>query len=277
MSHKKYRTEPECLNCGAIVAGKFCSDCGQENIETREKFFHLVTEFVSDYFHFDSKFFRSLIPLFTKPGFLTKEYWEGRRVRYIHPLRLYFFITIIFMIVATAFYSHFKDKLREAVVYQTEDTVAEAREKGPVLLTMDDDDKAVPLLRQGMDYFFRDLKYISFFMLPVWALIFHMLYIRRKGFYVDHLVYTVHMQSLSYILVTIALLLAFVWPDYISLIRRITVITLGVYVAASLRYLYHQSWWKTILKSMVATFTIIAGMGLVMGIYMATNYLIHRP
>src|SRR3954467_15567727 len=106
MSHKNYRQETNCLNCGAEVTGKFCSNCGQENLETKENFFHLVGHFISDYFHFDSQLFRSLIPLFTKPGFLTQEYWAGRRTRYIHPLRLFFFVTIVFVLSTNAFYKH---------------------------------------------------------------------------------------------------------------------------------------------------------------------------
>src|SRR5688500_15873267 len=104
MSHKKYRAETNCLNCGAEILGKFCHRCGQENIDTHQNFFHLTWHFISDYLHFDSKFFRSVVPLFTRPGFLTKEYWEGRRVPYILPLRLFFFVTIIFMISTGYFY-----------------------------------------------------------------------------------------------------------------------------------------------------------------------------
>src|SRR6188768_2656745 len=119
MSHKKYRTETNCLNCGAEVSGKFCSACGQENLETRENFLHIAGHFISDYFHWDSKFLRSLIPLFTKPGFLTKEYWQGRRLHYIHPLRLFFFITVIFMIATTAFYKQFGHKLKDRMMTNT--------------------------------------------------------------------------------------------------------------------------------------------------------------
>src|SRR5689334_9210734 len=133
MSHKKYRKETDCLNCGAQVTGKFCAECGQENLETKENFFHLAFHFVSDYFHFDSKFFRSLIPLFSRPGFLTKEYWEGKRVRYIHPLRLYFFITIVFMVAATYFYQHLDPTkkmsfVNTSVTFDRADSVALAKD-----------------------------------------------------------------------------------------------------------------------------------------------------
>ncbi|MCH7677577.1 DUF3667 domain-containing protein, partial [candidate division KSB1 bacterium] len=41
------------------------------------------TIFLGDYFTFDSRFFRSFIPLLRKPGHLTNEYNSGRRVSYI--------------------------------------------------------------------------------------------------------------------------------------------------------------------------------------------------
>src|SRR5688500_1590968 len=104
MSHKKYRAETNCLNCGTEVLGRFCQNCGQENIEIKENFFHMVTHVMGDFFHFDSKFFRSLKPLFIKPGFLTREFWDGKRMQYIHPLRLFFFVTIVMVIIANAYY-----------------------------------------------------------------------------------------------------------------------------------------------------------------------------
>ena len=43
----------------------------------------------------DSRIFRTLAPLYVRPGFLTNEYFAGRRVRYVTPFRLYFFLSVI--------------------------------------------------------------------------------------------------------------------------------------------------------------------------------------
>jgi len=98
--HKHYRKDKECLNCGFPVELKFCSNCGQENVELKEPFWLLFAEGFSDFFHFDSKFTRSIIPLFIKPGFLSLEYNKGRRARFIHPLRLYFFISVVMLLIS---------------------------------------------------------------------------------------------------------------------------------------------------------------------------------
>ena len=79
MSRLKERKEKNCLNCNAEVQGRFCHVCGQENIETKETVWHLISHFFQDITHFDGKFFSSLKYLVTKPGFLSTEYMIGRR------------------------------------------------------------------------------------------------------------------------------------------------------------------------------------------------------
>jgi hypothetical protein len=92
----KLRSEKNCLNCGHFVADHFCSHCGQENIETKETFKHQLSHVIGDITHFDSKFLQTVKFLFTKPGLLTLEYLKGKRVRYVHPVRLFVFTSFLF-------------------------------------------------------------------------------------------------------------------------------------------------------------------------------------
>jgi predicted amidophosphoribosyltransferase len=46
MSGGSIRKEPICLNCGRDVTERFCTNCGQENIEPRENFRSLLTHFL---------------------------------------------------------------------------------------------------------------------------------------------------------------------------------------------------------------------------------------
>jgi len=285
MSHLKYRKETNCLNCGAEVTDKYCPNCGQPNLEINENVFHMAVHFLADYFHYDSKFVRSLLPLFTKPGFLTKEYWEGKRTSYIHPLRLYFFVTIIFMIATTYFYHHFDKEVRRSIIYksvvvtkdsipaQASDSLKHIAQKSKEEQQRKEEDKAVDKLGEGMNNFFRDLKYISFFLLPFYALIFKLLYIRRKHFYVQHLVYTLHLQSFVYILVSIAVLIPFVFPESMHWLRRSVLVIVMIYIAISFRYLYHQVWWKTVVKAILATILLALTTGIALGVYMTVSLL----
>ena len=94
-----YRKEKNCLNCGHHVEFHYCSSCGQPNLELREPFWHFIGHSVAHYFHFESKFFQTLVPLLTKPGQLTLDYLAGKRARYIHPVSLYIFISIVYFLI----------------------------------------------------------------------------------------------------------------------------------------------------------------------------------
>lgn len=99
MSHQPQRKENNCLNCGAIVQGRYCQNCGQENIETHQNFWQLSRHFVFDIFHFDGKFFDTLKQLLFHPGTISKEYVMGKRQRYLDPIRMYLFTSAVFFLV----------------------------------------------------------------------------------------------------------------------------------------------------------------------------------
>ncbi len=64
----------------------------------------MLTHFFYDITHFDSNFFYTLHHLLFKPGFLSKEYMQGRRVRYLHPIRMYIFTSAIFFLLFFSFF-----------------------------------------------------------------------------------------------------------------------------------------------------------------------------
>ena len=85
----------QCLNCDAPLAGPFCSQCGQAAQEVVLPLRQVLADAVDEFLKWDSRVLRTLWPLLTRPGFLTTEYLAGRRVRYVAPLRLYFFISAL--------------------------------------------------------------------------------------------------------------------------------------------------------------------------------------
>lgn len=124
MSHLPERKEKICLNCGAALHGRFCHYCGQENIEPKDSFWHLVTHFVYDIIHFDGKFFSTLKYLLFRPGFLSHEYLRGRRADYLHPIRMYVFTSAFFFLIFFSFYQ----KEEDIEIKEKRDTVQEVME-----------------------------------------------------------------------------------------------------------------------------------------------------
>ncbi len=97
MSQPESLQQPsQCLNCSATLEGPYCYQCGQKHKPHRESFWHIFIHFTGDFLHFDSKVFRTFRPLLFRPGQLARDYVEGKRVRYLDPIRMYVFLSIVF-------------------------------------------------------------------------------------------------------------------------------------------------------------------------------------
>jgi predicted RNA-binding Zn-ribbon protein involved in translation (DUF1610 family) len=89
---------PQCPNCGTAAPGNFCPQCGQEQISVRLGLRDLAREFLDDHVGWSTKVPRTLWRLLV-PGALTLDFIEGRRARYLSPLRLYLTLSVIFFLV----------------------------------------------------------------------------------------------------------------------------------------------------------------------------------
>ncbi len=84
-----------CANCGETLRGPYCAHCGQHVADYHRSVWRFVVDFFDNTVCWDNKLFRTLGPLFRQPGFLTREFMRGRRVRYVHPLRLFLFTSAV--------------------------------------------------------------------------------------------------------------------------------------------------------------------------------------
>lgn len=91
----------ECLNCGQPLLNdeNFCSYCGQKNNTKPLNFSNFLSNLFSGLFSYDSRFWKTFIPLLTKPGKVSKQYIEGKRARFVNPFQLYLNVSIIFFLI----------------------------------------------------------------------------------------------------------------------------------------------------------------------------------
>jgi hypothetical protein len=99
MTHHKLREEKLCLNCGNVVEDRYCGHCGQENINFNDSAIHLVIHYVQDLFHYDGKLWTTLKTLMRRPGHAALEYMEGKRRKFLDPIRFYIFTSTVFFLV----------------------------------------------------------------------------------------------------------------------------------------------------------------------------------
>jgi hypothetical protein len=92
----------KCLNCGAALAGPFCAECGQRALPPHPSVRALVGDALSEFSGWDGKFALTVKLLIRKPGELTRQWLEGRRVHFISPLRLYLTASLLYFLAAAA-------------------------------------------------------------------------------------------------------------------------------------------------------------------------------
>ncbi|MEL6446679.1 MAG: DUF4286 family protein [Pseudomonadota bacterium] len=93
--------DAQCLNCGATLRGQYCWNCGQRGNTRLISLGELIRDAFGDMFELDSRLWRTLIPLVTKPGHLTAEYLRGRRARFMPPFRMYLVLSFLFFLLST--------------------------------------------------------------------------------------------------------------------------------------------------------------------------------
>lgn len=131
-----------CQNCGAPLLGEHCYACGQPVKGLVRHFSSIVGDFLDSVFNFDTRTLRTLGPLLFKPGFLTNEYFHGHRVRYVSPVRLFFFLCIAAFFALQLTINIDVGDLDQSTGLSRAETVAEAEAMR---------DKALQALRQARE------------------------------------------------------------------------------------------------------------------------------
>ena len=85
----------QCANCGTPMEGEFCHHCGQSVHSVLKPVHHMLEDGMDMFLHVDGRIFHTVPPLLTRPGFLTMEYFSGRRQRYVAPFRLMFVLCLL--------------------------------------------------------------------------------------------------------------------------------------------------------------------------------------
>nr|WP_279346146.1 DUF3667 domain-containing protein [Gramella oceanisediminis] len=96
----QYRGET-CLNCHLPLdlSDQYCPNCGQLNSTKKLSFKDFFEEFFSGVFAYDSRFQRTLRVLLFRPGKISKDYINGKRMRYANPFRFYLSASILFFLL----------------------------------------------------------------------------------------------------------------------------------------------------------------------------------
>jgi Protein of unknown function (DUF3667) len=112
---KKRKKTPHCHNCNTSFdeTDNFCRKCGQENHDLKVPIPHILEEVFEGFTHFDNKFFTTIKSIFSKPGLITKDFLDGKRTRFVAPLRLFFFISTTYFFLYSCSQSKSEELIKD--------------------------------------------------------------------------------------------------------------------------------------------------------------------
>ncbi len=91
-----------CENCGAVLQGPFCHQCGQPEKTPIRNLLSLSNDAFDYLFDVDARVWRTLVSLFFRPGRLTELYLRGKRMSFVRPLRIYLVMSALLFVVVTS-------------------------------------------------------------------------------------------------------------------------------------------------------------------------------
>ncbi|MGE0088253.1 MAG: DUF3667 domain-containing protein [Bacteroidales bacterium] len=236
-----------CPNCGATEVGKFCPDCGQSNKDFNKPVKEIIGDLAGS-INFDVRLINTIKPFFLKPGFLSQEYFKGRRQRYVPPMRLYLFFSVIFFFLAQIagtkklhnieienlandstsqpFSINFNASVNDSVYnFQTTDSLTTLLSQE---LSKDSTDlkETKNIITSGqnlwkhrdaiMTKFFKTLSYVLILLMPFFALILTLILWKSRYLYVKHLIFSINYHSFVFGLLSIVIGLSLVLPEKVS-------------------------------------------------------------
>ena len=302
MSHHPARTDLACRNCGAQAPLKFCPECGQETTLHPPTLGEFLHEFVGHYVALEGELWRTLALLLRRPGRLTREYLDGRRRRYVLPLRLYLTASFLFFLVLKLVASEIQPVMDVSVggqklgtaQYEAEIASAVAASASgaasgaaPKFEVMQNNacgrpgQRACTRLEASLNAAFERMQehpqetlehtrdhalhwapYAIFVLLPAFAGVMALAYRNRRMSYGEHFVFSLHLHAFWFL----AGLVLVVVPKSVSDLLDFAVLAYGVW---AMRETYGGGWWTTVLRALfvIVLYTCVLTAGLtVMGI-----------
>jgi len=256
-----------CTNCGSPRVAAYCAACGEKQPSAQD---YSLRGMLLDAFHeltsLDGRLVRSVVALVSRPGLLTREWFEGRRGRYVKPFSLFIMLNVAFFVIQphTGLLSYqYAQYVRNSPARRA---LAERRLGGA--------NGASAASAASVARFNATLqdqkKTLLAFCIPVMALAMAVLYLGQGRLFAEHLVFAVHTYAFLLLFMGVAIPLldmaihaatvagvgGFVWLSGDQGITVILAAVLGPYVYLSLRRVYGDGRLAAAVRAVIVFFLI---------------------
>jgi hypothetical protein len=182
-----------CKSCGNTFEGMYCNICGEKVLLPADRSFKaFMNDIKLAVIPKNNPFLKSLKLVILKPGFLSKEYADGRRVNYIRPLQLFFILNVIYFLFPLL--QLFNTSLRTQMFLRTHSPI--------VRVLIDKKIRTEGYSLQGYELMYNErstalAKMLIIVFVFLAALPFSAIYRKRNRFFNDHITLSVELASFN--------------------------------------------------------------------------------
>jgi Protein of unknown function (DUF3667) len=193
---------PSCRNCNAPAHGAYCHECGQKHRTPHEyRLLHFMKHALQEFTDIDSKALQSFRYLLFSPGRLTAEWRAGREGSFIKPVRLFIVINIIYFL-----FLHFFPV--NTIVVPLESQYNQQGYSRFIRPIVDRQVKASHVSFEKFSEAYDEVsseqaKTLVILMVPMFAVLLVILYVRKHLYFVEHLVFSLHFYAFFLLLISI--------------------------------------------------------------------------
>ena len=248
-----------CQSCNNKFQGKFCNKCGEKVLEKSDlSLFKILGDFLQALTFANSKVVKSIWYLLAKPGKLSSEFIQGRRVGYMRPIALFFIINILYFIGGKL--SDYTPDLNHQYYYTPyREYVQPKIDKKQESLGLEDQ-FFMPLYDSKSQYYAKSLAIIN---VPVIALLYFILLFKKRKYYTEHLIHAFHFFAFILLAITIIPHVVGFLIDLFGIdvpsekpLQFILLSTLAIYSFFSLKQFYELKWYWSVPVT-ILTFPIV--------------------
>ena len=233
-----------CKSCGNDHLENFCPACGEKKFDTHQlSFKHFLEETFEGLIHFDNKFLHTVKTLITKPGQLSIDYTEGRRVKYMKPVQFFLVVNLLFffLIIGNNMYSlplYNYVSFKPFTDYNTVQIVKEKLNKTKL--------SAAEYGQVFNEKIKADSKEFILVFVPFYGLIFALFFFWKKKYFVEHLVFATHFVTFVLLLNLFGFYFIkipgyfFKIDDYSKVFNNVYGISIAIILAAYLAIAIHK-------------------------------------
>ncbi|MFG0328809.1 MAG: DUF3667 domain-containing protein [Phycisphaerales bacterium] len=243
------------MNCGAPLVDRYCGRCGQDHAHPRLRMKTLLGDWFESVLELDWPVVRTVVDLIIRPGRVCREYVDGRRRKYMSPLRYCVYAAAIFALLTVTLdvdtVGGFADLIGAEALSErktlTEEEIAALTDAERKQL------EAVEFVEQNIQFF-------SLASLPLVVFIQMLAFRGNRLNYAEHAAPVLYLNAQFFLLGAVTLLTGahlWIWMTIVSSFVML------IYWIWACRVFYGRGWWATTWRSCIILFSKVVLDGLV--------------